>query len=141
MMLYYLGYFDFQDSKIQRQYIVSATNKMEYIARAIKSVGYPIEFVSLSLSNKKGLSFHKAQVIEKNGLKSHFFPTFDFPIYLKRLKDTWRNICVLFWGLRHLSEDDVVISYHNTSKTSSIITWLRKILEQHWHYIPARLSW
>lgn len=127
MKLYYLGYFDFQDSKVQRQYIVSAANKMEYIARAIQSVGYPIEFVSLSLSDKKGLSFHKAQMIERNGLKAHFFPTFDLPLCLKWLKDTWRCICVLQWGIKHLTKNDLVISYHTTSKTSSILSWLRKI--------------
>lgn len=127
MKLYYLGYFDFQDSNVQRQYSVSATNKMEYIARATQAVGYPIELISLSLSNKKGLGFHKSQVIESNGLKANFFPTFVFPLYIKGLKDIWRNICLLLWGLKHLTTKDIVISYHTTSKTSTILTWLRKI--------------
>lgn len=127
MMIYYFGYFDFQDSKVQRKYIVSATNKMEYIARAVQSIGYPIEFVSLSLSNKRGIGFHKTQVRESNGLKARFFPTCDMPLYWKWLKDLWRNVCVLLWGLRHLNSDDVVISYHTTSKTSSILVWLRKV--------------
>ena len=127
MKIYYLGYFDFQNSIVQRKYSVSATNKMEYIARAIQAMGYPIEFISLSLSNKKGLSFHKSQVVESNGLKAHFFPTFDWPIYFKCLKEAWRIICVLLWGLKYLTADDVVIFYHTTSKTSTILTWLRTI--------------
>ncbi len=126
-MLYYLGYFDFQDSKVQRKYIVSATNKMEYIARTIQTLGYQVEFVSLSLSNKRGFGFHKMQVCESNGLEARFFPTCDMPIYWKWLKDIWRNVCVFIWGLKHLDSEDIVISYHTTSKTSSILVWLRKV--------------
>lgn len=126
-MIYYLGYFDFQDSKIQRKYVVSATNKMEYIAKAITSQGFQLEFISLSLSNKKGFAFHRGQVRESKGLKAHFFPTCDFPVYLKWLKDAWRYICVFVWGISHLQAEDIVISYHTTSRTSTFLALLKKI--------------
>ena len=127
MMVYYLGYFDFQDSIVQRGYVVSATNKMEYIARAIQSIGYNLEMISVSLSNKKGLAFHRGQIREQNGIKAKFFPTCYLPFNLMWLTNTWRLICVLFWGLVNLKSDDVVISYHTTSNTSSALVWLKKI--------------
>lgn len=125
-MIYYIGYFDFQDSGVQRKYVVSATNKMEYIAKAINSIGYDIEIVSLSLSNKSGFKYHKGETKSKNGINAHFFPTFDAPIYWKWLKNCWRFFCLLFWGYKHLSSDDIVISYHTTSNTSPLLSFLRK---------------
>ena len=128
MRVYYVGFFDFQDSLVQRKYIVSATNKMEYIAGVVNSLGYSSEIVSLSLSNKKGFAFHRARRVEKEGICALFFPTVDFPFYISSIKNAWRCLCVLFWGLFHLRREDVVLSYHTTSKTSNVLLLLRRLI-------------
>ena len=44
----YIAYFDTQDSAIKRNYVTSATNKLEYIAKAINSLGYQVDIRSIS---------------------------------------------------------------------------------------------
>ncbi len=44
----YISFFDLPDSTIKRNYVVSCSNKMAYIAKAIAETGNPVEIVSVS---------------------------------------------------------------------------------------------
>ncbi len=48
----YIGFYDFPDSKSDRVAFISATNKMDYVCKAIASLGYNVEIISPSWMRK-----------------------------------------------------------------------------------------
>lgn len=44
----YIAYFDKQDSDVERNYVTSASNKIEYIAKTIASNNVDVEIISVS---------------------------------------------------------------------------------------------
>lgn len=64
----YIGFFDFQDSKVSRNYFLACTNKMESIAEALNDAGYPVEIVSTAVGVNDRFFFAKGEVIWKSDL-------------------------------------------------------------------------
>ena len=62
--LKYIGFYDLQDSLIQRNYATSAANKMEYIVRAIAKGGQPVKIISSSSVVEEKFRFYKAETKE-----------------------------------------------------------------------------
>ena len=63
----YIAYFDKQDSDVERNYVTSASNKIEYIAKAIASNNVDVEIISVSevTENKfKIYPFEKIQIAD-----------------------------------------------------------------------------
>lgn len=125
MKIYYIGFYDFQDSDIQREYWVSAVNKMTYITKVLQDISSDTEIVSLSLPKGKQF-FYPHKNIVKDGIRVHFLPfcgLFSHP----RLKDGWRSVFFFLYGLFHFTSKDVVISYHSPSFATQALVWLRNI--------------
>ena len=53
----YIGFFDFQDSKVSRNYPLACTNKMESIAEALVDAGYSVEIISTAVGTNDKFFF------------------------------------------------------------------------------------
>lgn len=76
----YITYFDTQDSKVKRNYVTSASNKVEYIAKTIAALGHQVEIHSVSMVTEDKFKFYLS---EKTDIRWGYSPSFS-----------------LFWGHR-----------------------------------------
>ena len=111
----YVGYFDFQDSKIPRNYVVSATNKMEYIVAALNEIGYDVELVSVSGSSEPEIRFHRAETkIRTPHFKARFFATFGGRNKVLRIiRNLWHSLALLCFLIFRIRKGEPVIVYHS----------------------------
>ena len=81
----YLCYYDI-NSKEGRNAVLAATNKIEYIATAIKTLGEEVELISASTISSKG-NFKKRNEVLSSGVKLKLFKAYK-----------WGNIFQKFWA-------------------------------------------
>lgn len=94
----YIAYFDKQDSDVERNYVTSASNKIEYIAKTIASNNIDVEIISVSEVTEhkfKVYPFEKKQIAD--GI------TLSLPLswggnnwILKKIKKIW-HLAILFF--------------------------------------------
>lgn len=53
----YLSYYAQKDDKQERSYVLAATNKMDYLCKALNNIGYSVEIVSASYTRNKKHSY------------------------------------------------------------------------------------
>ena len=96
----YIAYFDRQDSDVERNYVTSASNKIEYIAKTIASNNVDIKIISVS-----EVTEHKFKVypFEKIQIADHV--SLSLPLswggsnwILKKFKKVW-HLAILFFYL------------------------------------------
>ena len=56
----YIAYFDTQYSNIKRNYVTSASNKLEYIAKSIASFGEHVKIISMSQVQELNFKYYKS---------------------------------------------------------------------------------
>ncbi len=111
----YIGFFDFQDSKVPRNFPLACTNKMESIAEALNEAGYSVEIVSTAVGVNDKFFFAKGEVIEKTDrLKARFFPTFGGPnIFIRGIRRWLSAFCFLKYLLLNVKKGEPIIVYHS----------------------------
>lgn len=124
----YIAYFDRQDSNVERNYVTSASNKIEYIAKTIASNNVDVEIISVSevTENKfKIYPFEKIQIAD--GV------TLSLPLswggnnwILKKIKKIWHLAILFFYLLYNCNKRDTVITYHSLGYFD-VIRWAKKI--------------
>ena len=122
----YIGFFDFYDSSIQRRYWTSATNKMQYIINVLNRVGYKVDLLSFSGVTEKSMKYYKPEIKKKDGINL-FLPPSIGEIYslTRRFNHVFIWLYGLFWMLRNVASDDVVIAYHSLA-----YAWLLQIIQK-----------
>lgn len=128
MRVKYIGYFDFQDSTIPRNYVVSASNKIEYIVEALNQAGIDVELISASASIETNFKWHNAEIKERSPhFKVRFFATFGGSQKIIRLLRTaWHTVALFLYLLLHTYKDDKIIIYHSLGYFN-IILWAKKL--------------
>lgn len=111
----YIGFFDFQDSKVPRNFPLACTNKMESIAEALNEAGYSVEIVSTAVGVNDKFYFAKGDVIEKSDqLKARFFPTFGAPnIFIRGIRRWLSTFCFFKYLLLNVKKREPIIVYHS----------------------------
>ncbi len=119
----YIGFFDFQDSKVSRNYPLACTNKMESIAEALVDAGYSVEIISTAVGTNDKFFFSKGEVINRSEkLKARFFPTFGGPNVVIRGVRRWlTSFCFLKYLLLNTKKDEPIIVYHSTGFRNLIL--------------------
>lgn len=122
----YIGFFDFYDSSIQRRYWTSATNKMQYIINVLNRVGYKVDLLSFSGVTEKSMKYYKPEIKKKDGINLFLPPSIGeiYPL-TRRFNHVFIWLYGLFWMLRNVASDDVVIAYH-----SMAYAWLLQIIQR-----------
>lgn len=128
MHVKYIGYFDFQDSTIPRNYVVSASNKIEYIAEALNQAGIDVELISVSASTESHFKWHKSEIKERTPhFEVRFFATFGGSHKIIRsLRTVWHAAILFLYLLFHAKKGEKIIIYHSLGYFN-IILWAKKL--------------
>lgn len=111
----YIGYFDCLENKEQnRKYVLSATNKMEYIARKLVSSCEMVEIVSASgTKNIRGICRGKSIKIDSD-ISLKLFTTFGTNNRILNVFARWGlKISMLAYILRNTKRGEPIIVYHS----------------------------
>lgn len=124
----YIAFFDTQDSIVKRNYVTSASNKLEYIARAIASTGRDVEIVSISQVQEEKFKFYlseKKQVATGVTLRLPFSWGGNRGL-VRKLKVFWHLANMFFFLLLNCKRNEMIIVYHSLGYFD-IIQWAKKI--------------
>lgn len=111
----YLGYFDFQDSKVPRNYPLACTNKMESIAEALIDAGFKVEIVSSAVGVNDKFFIASGETIKKSdSLSARFFPTIGGTNKIFRaVRRLISDFCLLKFLLLDIKKGEPLIVYHS----------------------------
>lgn len=124
----YISFFDTQDSVVKRNYVTSASNKIEYITKAMVSIGKEVDIVSVSQVQEKQFKIYfseKKQIAEGISLKLPFSWGSNNKL-LEYVKILWHLVNLFFYLLFYCGKSDVVVVYHSLGYFD-IIRWAKKI--------------
>ena len=123
----YIGYYDCEINKEEnRNCVLSAINKMDYICLALNTLDYNVTIVSVSgTKNKKNYKGKSLQLNENNFLK--LFPTIARKSKLHIVcQKILVNICLIFYIMKKIKKNESIIVYHSLGYYK-IISILKKI--------------
>lgn len=118
----YIAYFDTQDSAVKRNYVTSATNKVEYIAKIIASLGYQVEIHSVSEVTEDGLKFYSSEKKKiSEGVTLHLTPSFGGrKRLLQKIKNVWHPLILFLYLLLRCGKKDSIVVYHSLEQLQSL---------------------
>ena len=123
----YISYYDCAlNSNENRNYVLAATNKMNYICSAIKKNGYDVEIISAS--GTKGKNSVKSKEYKNDYASVHLFSSIGRGNILKNVFDIfYLNIQLFFFLLFNIKKNETIIVYHSLGymKLISIIKKLK----------------
>lgn len=122
----YIGYYDTRESDENRNYVLAAVNKMDYIINTIICLGYDVEIVSASETrNAKG--YEGREILLGNGKKLKLFRTIGrtnkLTCILNRLIT---KLDFFFYLLFKIQRNEIVLVYHSLGYVNTIL-FLKKI--------------
>lgn len=112
----YIGFYDTSKNKDEnRNYFLSATNKMNYVANSLIKAGYKVQIISPSWTNNN--KFYKAKKMEiSKNITVKLFPTIPRGYsYFKVLSSFFSNICLFLFLLKNIQRNEKIIVYHSLS--------------------------
>lgn len=124
----YISFFDTQDSLVKRNYVTSAANKIEYIAKTIASLGKNVEIISMSQVQEDRFRLYPS---ERKKLVEGVFVNLPFSWggnkgLIRKSKIVWHLIYMLLYLIFNCRKSDTVIVYHSLGYFN-IIRWAKKI--------------
>ncbi|MBC7087118.1 MAG: glycosyltransferase [Tissierellales bacterium] len=119
--LKYVCFYDcFENYKENRNYFLSATNKVDYIISSLVKNGYKVKIVSPSWTNNKFVRYKgKKHKISENVMLQTFF-TIDFG-KAKGIKQFVSLIQLFVYLLKNTKKDEPIIVYHSIALILPII--------------------
>ena len=127
-LIKYISFFDFQDSKVRRNYVTSATNKIESICQILSEIGYEVQIISPSSVIEPKFKFYKGRKVkERDGLQlKTFFSWGGKNPLLRKAKAVWHVILLFLYLLFNTKKDETILVYHSLGYFKSIL-WAKKI--------------
>lgn len=124
----YISFFDTQDSQVKRNYVTSAANKIEYIAKTIASLGKNVEIISMSQVQEDRFRLYPS---ERKKLVEGVFVNLPFSWggnqrLIRELKIVWHLVFMLLYLIFNCRKSDTVIVYHSLGYFD-VIRWAKKI--------------
>jgi glycosyltransferase involved in cell wall biosynthesis len=123
----YIGYYDKQDSTLQRDYVTAGSNKLEYIAKAISEF-CDVEIISVSAINEKKFHFYRGEIktiSSKVKLKLFFSWGGNFSL-VRKLRLLWHPLILFLYLLFNAHKNETIVVYHSLGYYNSIL-WAKKI--------------
>ena len=124
----YIAYFDTQDSKIKRNFVTSAANKLEYIAKVIASTGKKVDIISISEVTEDKFHLYRS---EKKWIADGVNLCLPFSwggnnVLAIKLKRLWHPLRLFFYLLFNCVKEDKVVVYHSLGYFNFIL-WAKKL--------------
>lgn len=117
----YVGFYDtYENSQENREYTLSATNKMDYISATLNKLGYKILIVSPSWTKNK--QFHKGKIIKLyDDISLKLFSTLPWGNKIqKALSLIYGDLLLFFYLITKVNRNETILVYHSL--------WLRSIV-------------
>lgn len=111
----YIGFYDHQRYVDEnRNFVLSATNKMNYIAKSIVKCGYNVDIISPSWSeNQKGLYKKRRELLMEN-IYLQVGSTFGTKNFIMRkIKVIWSLMWLFFYLCFYVDKEEEIIVYHS----------------------------
>ena len=123
----YIGYYDVDENFAEnRSHSLAATNKMDYICKALNKIGYKVLIVSPSRTRSR--RFYKGKTIRINddtALK--LFPTFPWGNKFQKAFSLIVGDLILFWYLiTKIKRNESILVYHSIG-LRSVVRYAKKI--------------
>lgn len=110
----YICFFDSQDVDNERYYVVSATNKMQYIINVLHESGITAHLISCSWSTKKEFGYVKGFSENREKYRITFFPSFGGKgVIVKILQRLLYKLSLFCFLLNNTHESEVIMAYHS----------------------------
>lgn len=111
--VYYVGYYDAaENAEENRNYVLSASNKMTYICRALNNIGCQVQLLSASAT--KNTSAYPAKDIAISDMTTlHLFKTAPWGNKLRRIYSTLSLRARLLFALMRVKKNTPVMVYHS----------------------------
>ena len=107
----YLSYYDVSNAE-GRVYCLAATNKMDYICKAMRANGHTVEIISASIASNKGRFKGGVQTISE-GVTLKKFTAYKWGNIFQKIWITIYNfLAIFFYFLFHTEKDEKIIVYH-----------------------------
>lgn len=117
----YLGYYDVKESTENRNYTLSAANKMDYIINTINKLGYDVEIISAS-GTRENKSYKGKTVILNENKKLKLFFTLGRSNKIKNILNYLiMQIEIFFYLLIHIQRGETVLVYHSLGYAKMIL--------------------
>ncbi len=125
----YICYYDLPDADVERKFVPSASNKLNYVWSVLNRSGYGVDVISACCSEGKKLHYCKGQVLplgEANTLR--LFPSFSGPKVIRVLGRYYLWLCFFCWLLFHVKRNEKIIVYHSLgyAKLLSVFQRIKK---------------
>ena len=116
----YISYYDSALNKSEnRNFVLAATNKMDYICSALNKNGYDVQIISASGTN--GKKSVKGKTYDNNGVSVKLFSSFGRGNKIKNIIDIiFLKIQLFFYLFFNIKKDEKVIVYHSLGYMSVI---------------------
>lgn len=125
--VYYLGFYDIEQNKSEnRNYVLSATNKMRYIIDTIETCGHSVEVISASQTlNSAGYPGKVLEIGKRSRL--HLFRTLKWGNKVRRVLSRHDMLHQVYrYLLRTLKKEDTVIAYHSVAYMNLLLKAKKK---------------
>ena len=115
----YLCYYD-KNFDEGWNFVLAATNKIDYISSAIKSEGVDVEIVSASTTSSKGYFKKRTEILE-NGVKLKLFRANKWGnVFQKILATIYFNLAIFFYLLFNVKKGEKIIVYHSLAYMNQV---------------------
>ncbi|MBR6737917.1 MAG: hypothetical protein IKL82_06150 [Clostridia bacterium] len=115
----YLCYYD-KNQNEGRNYVLAATNKIDYIAEVLAKNIEPVEIVSFSCSSNKG-NFNERYETLKDGITLRLFKAKKRKnVFQKIIATVYSFFAPLFYLLKNVKKGEKIIVYHSLSNMKVI---------------------
>ncbi|MFI3914324.1 hypothetical protein [Carnobacterium maltaromaticum] len=110
----YIGFYDREENKKEnRNYVLSAVNKMDYIINSLVREGFSVEIISPSWTYNKKRYFSSLTEIKKN-VKLKLFKTLPWGNKLfKFISLLYSAISLFFYVMKNSEKNEKIIVYHS----------------------------
>ena len=124
----YIYFFDTQASKVKRNYVTSACNKLEYIAKVIASLGNEVDILSMSQVIEDKIKLYPSETVRiADGITLHLpFSWGGNSALSRKIKVLWHLLNMFLYLLWNCGKKDTIIVYHSLGYFN-IISWAKKI--------------
>ena len=123
----YICYYGKTDAEVERNYVLSASNKLEYIWRVLNRAGYDVDVISASNCIDSVFQYVHGSIESLDGRNTlRFFPGIGGPKVFQVLGRYWLWICFFFWFLSHVQKGEKIIVYHSLGYCR-LLTWLKRL--------------
>ena len=110
----YICFFDSQDVDNERYYVVSATNKMQYIINVLCDFGIRPNLISCSWSTRRKVGYVNGFTDVRDNYDITFFPSFGGRGILVKTIQKFLFKYNLFWYLiKNAQRGEVIMAYHS----------------------------